>query len=57
MAVKTVDRAYLQGQNADLFRAAIESGATRDPCKRRLVGFLASCRKGQPYWYLEADDI
>jgi hypothetical protein len=39
MAVKTVDMAYLQGQNADLFRAAIESRATRDPYERRLIGF------------------
>lgn len=56
MVVKIVDRAYLQGQNADLFRAAIESRATRDPYERRLIGFLASCRKCQLYWYLGAHD-
>ena len=34
MAVKTVDRAFLQGQqSAELFRAAIKSQATRDPYK------------------------
>jgi hypothetical protein len=41
MAVKTVDRAFLQGQqSAELFRAAIKSQATRDRYERRLVGFL-----------------
>jgi hypothetical protein len=33
-------RTFLQGQSADLFRAAIESQATRDPYQRRLIGFL-----------------
>ena len=40
MAVKTVDRAFLQGQSAELFRAAIKSQATRDRYERRLIGFL-----------------
>jgi hypothetical protein len=40
MAVKTVDRTFLQGQSVDLFRAAIKSQATRDPYERRLIGFL-----------------
>jgi len=36
MAVKTVDRAFLQRQqSAELFRAAIKSQATRDPYERR----------------------
>jgi hypothetical protein len=40
LAVKTVDRTFLQGQSAELFRAAIKSQATRDPYERRLIGFL-----------------
>jgi hypothetical protein len=40
MAVKTVDRTFLQGQSVELFRAAIKSQATRDPYERRLIGFL-----------------
>jgi hypothetical protein len=41
MAVKTVDRTFLQGKNAELFRAAIKrSEATLDSYERRLVGFL-----------------
>ena len=40
MVVKTVDRAFLQGQSFELFRAAIKSQATRDPYERRLIGFL-----------------
>src|SRR5215210_2959236 len=39
MTVKTVDRTFLQGQSAELFRAAIKSQATRDPYERRLIGF------------------
>jgi hypothetical protein len=39
MAVKTVDRAFLQGQSIDLFRAAIRSPATRDPYERWLMPF------------------
>jgi hypothetical protein len=41
MAVKTVDRTFLQGESAELFRAAIKrSEATREPYERRLIGFL-----------------
>jgi hypothetical protein len=40
MAVKTVDRTFLQGRSAELFRAAIKSHATLDPYERRLIGFL-----------------
>jgi hypothetical protein len=41
MAVKTVDRVFLQGQqSAKLFRAAIKSQAIRDRYERRLIGFL-----------------
>jgi hypothetical protein len=41
MAVKTVDRAFLQGQQSpELFRAAIKSQAIRDRYERRLIGFL-----------------
>lgn len=40
MAVKTVDRTFLEGQSVDLFRSAIKSQATRDPYERRLIGFL-----------------
>jgi hypothetical protein len=41
MAVKTVDRVFLQGQqSAELFRAAIKSQAIRDRYERRLIGFL-----------------
>ena len=47
MAVKTVDRAFLQGQqSAELFRAAIKSQATRDPYERRLIGFLKRMNGG-----------
>ena len=56
MAVKTADRTFLKGQSVDLFRAAIKSQTTRDPYERRLIGFLASCRKYHLYWYLRADD-
>jgi hypothetical protein len=38
VAVKTVDRTFLQGQSVELFRAAIKSQATRDPYERRLIG-------------------
>jgi hypothetical protein len=31
MAVKTIDRTFLQGQSAELFHAAIKNQATRDP--------------------------
>jgi integrase len=40
MAVKTVDRTFLQGQSVQLFRAAIKSQATLDPYERRPIGFL-----------------
>lgn len=40
MAVKTVDRTFLQGQCVDLFRAVIKSQAKLDPYERRLIGFL-----------------
>jgi hypothetical protein len=40
MAVKTIDRTFLQGQSAELFRGAIKSQATLDPYERRLIGFL-----------------
>ena len=40
MAIKTVGRAFLQGQSAELFRAVIKSQATLDPYERRLIGFL-----------------
>jgi hypothetical protein len=46
MAVKTVDRAFLQGQSAELFRAAIKSQATLDPCERRLIGFFLKRMNG-----------
>jgi phage shock protein A len=44
MAVKTVDRTFLQGQSVELFRAAIKSKATLDPYERRLIGFLKKMR-------------
>ena len=40
MAVKTVDRTFLQGQSVELFRAEIKSQATLDPYGIRLIGFL-----------------
>ena len=46
MAVKTVDRAFLQGQSAELFRAAIKSQAIRDRYERRLIGFLKRMNGG-----------
>jgi hypothetical protein len=46
MAVKTVDRAFLQGQSAELFRAAIKSQAMRDRYERRLIGFLKRMNGG-----------
>jgi hypothetical protein len=38
MAVKTVDRTFLQGQSTEVFRAAIKSQATYDQYERRLLG-------------------
>jgi hypothetical protein len=49
MAVKTIDRTFLQGQSAELFRAAIKSQATRDPYERRLIGFLNVTDAKSPY--------
>jgi hypothetical protein len=40
MAIKTVDRTFLQEQSVELFCAAIKSQATRDPYERRLIGLL-----------------
>jgi integrase len=37
---KTVDRSILQGESIELFRAAINNPATRDPYERRLIHFL-----------------
>jgi hypothetical protein len=48
MAVKTVDRTFLQGQSAELFRAAIKSHATLDPYERRLIGFLKKMNARSP---------
>jgi hypothetical protein len=49
MTVKTVDRTFLQGQSAELFRAAIKSQATRDSYERRLIGFLKRMGTEAPY--------
>jgi hypothetical protein len=46
MTVKTVDRTFLQGQSAELFRAAIKSQATRDAYERRINGFLKRMNGG-----------
>jgi len=48
MAVKSVDRTFLQGQSADLFHAAIKSQATLDPYQRRLIGFLKKMNARAP---------
>lgn len=40
MTVKTVDRAFLQGQSIELFCAAIKSPALLDLYGIRLIGFL-----------------
>jgi hypothetical protein len=53
MAVKTVDRAFLQGQSVDLFRAAIRSQATCDPYERRLIGFLKRMDAESPDAFVE----
>jgi hypothetical protein len=53
MAVKTVDRTFLQGQSAELFRAAIKSQTTRDPYERRLIGFLNSMDASSPDAFVE----
>jgi hypothetical protein len=53
MAVKTVDRTFLQGQSVDLFRAAIKSQATRDPYERRLIAFLKKMDARTPEAFVE----
>jgi hypothetical protein len=53
MAVKTVDRAFLQGQSAELFRAAIKSQAMRDRYERRLIGFLKRMNARSPEAFFE----
>lgn len=53
MAVKTVDRTFLKGQSAELFRAAIKSQATRDPYERRLIGFLKRMDASSPDAFVE----
>jgi hypothetical protein len=40
MAVKSVDRTFLQGQSFELFRAAIKSQATLDPYERYFDRFI-----------------
>lgn len=44
MTGKTVDRSILQGESIELFRAAINSAATRDPYERRLIHFLKNIK-------------
>ncbi len=53
MAVKTVDRTFLQGQSIELFCAAIKSQATRDPHERRLIGFLKRMNTESPDAFVE----
>jgi hypothetical protein len=53
MAVKTVDRTFLQGQSIDLFRAAIRSQATRDPYERRLIAYLKKMGATSPDDFVE----
>jgi hypothetical protein len=53
MAVKTVDRVFLQGQSAELFRAAIKSQAMRDRYERRLIGFLKRMNARSPDAFFE----
>jgi hypothetical protein len=53
MAVRTVDRSFLQGQSAELFRAAIKSQATRNPYERRLIGFLKRMDASSPDAFVE----
>jgi integrase len=48
-----VDRTFLQGQSADLFRAAIKSQATLDPYERRLIGFLKRMDADSPDAFIE----
>jgi hypothetical protein len=53
MVVKTVDRTFLQGQSAELFRAAIKSQATRDLYEKRLIGFLKRMDVESPDAFIE----
>ena len=53
MAVKTVDRTFLQGQSVELFRAAIKSKATYDPYERRLITFLKRMNAKSPDTFVE----
>src|SRR5919197_319890 len=53
MAVKTVERTFLQGQSAELFRAAIKSHATLDPYERRLISFLKRMDARSPDAFVE----
>jgi hypothetical protein len=53
MAVKTIDRTFLQGQSVELFRAAIKSDATRDLYERRLIGFLKKMETASPDDFVE----
>jgi hypothetical protein len=48
MALRTVDRTFLQGQSVDLFYVAIKSQATCDPYERRLIGFLKRMDTASP---------
>jgi hypothetical protein len=50
---KTVDRTFLQGQSAELFRAAIKSHATLDPYERRLISFLKRMDARSPDAFVE----
>jgi hypothetical protein len=53
MAVKTVGWAFLQGQSAELFRAAFKSQAMRDRYERRLIGFLKRMNARSPDAFFE----
>ena len=53
MAVKTVDRTFLQGQSVELFRAAIKTHTTLDPYERRLIGFLKKMDAQTPEAFVE----
>ena len=53
MAVKTVDRTFLQGQSINLFHAEIKCQATRDPYERRLIGFLKKMDAASPDGFVE----
>jgi hypothetical protein len=54
MAKKTVDRSFLQRQQSvELFRAAVKSQATSDPCERRSIGFLKKMDAASPDAFVE----